>query len=157
MKKLQNTDPIIREVMDFCREALRTNPKDPDILLLRGIVFLTSNQPKNAVLDFTDVIEKVSLNERSYFLRSKAYYELEEFDNAKRDCIMAMREGDSESFNYSDTQISEMESENSDVKHVNDITNKELRDTLVLLAGKYSDSKAVRNLFNFHIGLPTAN
>ena len=151
MKKLQNTDPIITEALSFCRAALQATPKDPDILLLRGIVFLTSNQPKNAVLDFTDVINQVSVNEKSYFLRSKAYYELEEFDMALRDYIRAMREGNHQAYAYTDEQIAQMTSGQTDVKDINSVTNLELQQTLILLAGKYDGTTAVRNLFQFHV------
>lgn len=151
MKKLQKTDPVITHAMTFCAEKLSLATKDPDILLLRGIVYLTSNQPKNAVVDFTHVIEQVSINERAYFLRSKAYYELDDFDQALKDCIKAMREGDSQSYSYSNEQIEEMSSGKSDVKEVNSITNHELKKTLILLAGKFEDSTAVRDLFHFHL------
>lgn len=157
MKKLQTIDPIVTNALDFCKAALSDVPKDPDILLLRGIVYLTSNQPRNAVVDFTDVIDQVPINERSYFLRSKAYYELEEFDQALKDCIKAMREGDPKSYGFTDDQIEKMESGLSDVKDINVITDRELQNTLILLADKYKGSKAVRNLFNFQVGLPILN
>lgn len=151
MKKLSQTDPIITDALNFCRDSLQITPKDPDILLLRGIVYLTSDRPKSAVLDFSDVIDQVPINERSYFLRSKAYYELEQFDLALKDCMRAMREGDRKSYSYSDEHIETLTSTHTDVKDVNNITNQELINTLVLLADKYSDSQAVRNLFRFHV------
>jgi len=157
MKKLDQTDPIITDVMSFCAATLSAVPKDPDILLLRGIVYLTSNRPKNAVLDFTDVIEQVPINERSYFLRSKAYYELNEFDLALRDYIKAMREGSHKSYEYTDEQIENMASGQTDVKDINNVTNLELQKTLILLAWHYKDSQAVRRLFQFHVGVAIAN
>lgn len=157
MKKLQNTDPIISEAMSFCREALLSTPKDPDILLLRGITYLTSGQPKNAVLDFTEVIDSVPVNEKSYFLRSKAYHELDEFDLSLRDYIRAMRDGDHKSYSYTDEEIEVMTSSNTDVKDINNVTDLELQNTLALLAYKYSGSNAIKNLFNYVAGLPIKN
>jgi tetratricopeptide (TPR) repeat protein len=154
MKKLPISDPTIQSSLKFCEQILKTEPYNIDMILLRGVVYLTCDEPKKALSDFNLGVSLVPDNHMPYYLRSKAFYELEEFDYAIQDYLRALKYTNPPNQEHIDAYPEEVIQKKiatrSNVKDLAGITDGEVKQFLMICSSLYPESIEIKKFLAFH-------
>lgn len=95
--RLLQLEAKFNDALAFCEELLVERPGDPDVLRLRGSLYLDLDQPRAAVDDLVRAVADNPRDARCHFQLSQAYLRLGQSDKARehlrqRDRLIEMQE-----------------------------------------------------------------
>ena len=88
MRRVVLRHKLIGDILDACNKQLLKEPDNIEILMARGVALNLAERYTDAITDFVKIIKKTS-NVSSYYLKSDCHYQLQEFEEAKKDFMRA--------------------------------------------------------------------
>lgn len=84
MKRIELRHKMICGFLDSCKEKLKQEPNNIDLIRTRGILYNLVEKYDKAIRDFEQIIDTMPKDVSSHFLKSDCLFKMGEFDLAKR-------------------------------------------------------------------------
>lgn len=91
MKWLKEQHQMFKELLEACKEQLKNNPDDIELIQLRGTLYNWEQSYDEAIRDLNIVIDNSPENENAYLMRGDCYCHTGQYDLAKQDYLRAMK------------------------------------------------------------------